>query len=137
MFELPSGSAPVAAFVAVPGAVVGARRWPGSSGHPSVWAAPHRGLVLDICDRRAWANRCLGKDPEQSEVDAYVSELKRRGELCNSLPVLWDFSSVGCSSAVMWEFIPNLKPYSEDCALWEQARGEAMNKEASNGSHHV
>lgn len=128
-------SMPAAAgCAATPGSIVGARRWPFSSAHPDNWRHPHKGFVLDVRDERAWLNQATGQHLDAAQIESHLSKWRAQGDGLQSVPVLWDFSSVGVGSCVMWEHVANLRPYEEDLAQWRQLREQARAKEVRHGS---
>lgn len=115
----------------MPGVVVGARRWPFTTSHPDNWKAPHRGLVLSENDPCAWRRSCLGTDPTQAQINAHLAAIRAKGQEWRSVPVQWDFVSVGCGLCVMWEFRPNVRTYQEDLDHWLRERQAAYEKQVS------
>jgi hypothetical protein len=115
------------------GSVVGAGRWPFSHAHPDCWGLPWSGTLLAVNDPRAWyetlAFPCRdGQLPSQADVDAHVAWCESQNLLTKSddphVPVLWAF---GSETQVWWEGIRGdygVRPYEEDCALWERARAD-------------
>lgn len=103
------------------GDLVGARRWPRSTCHPSIWGRPHQGQVLDIRDPRAWSNSLAFRGtPTQEEVDRYVDRLECEGGISRA-PVLWRFPD---ESRVSWELLERLVPYAQDFLAWVAAKAK-------------
>jgi len=105
-----------------PGLEVGAERWPYAGAHPDCWGRPHRGVVLDQTDPRAWSGSiAFPREPGRGEV---LEHLIKVGWSEDEVPVAWEFGRV------YWERVENLKPYDEDVRAWERAREERRNGQA-------
>ena len=109
----------------LPGAVVGAHRWPWASAHPDAWGRPWSGVVRAVDDPRAWAGTLAfpvgAPDPEA--VRAHVLWCRSAGLLADVVPVLWDFEAAG--RRVYFETASRLRPFADDVAEWESAREAA------------
>lgn len=102
-----------------PGCEVGAERWPWSAAHPDCWGLPWKGVVLSPTDPRAWRGTLAFPrgEPDPVAVRAHVARHPALG--ASRVPVLWEFGEVH------WENADRLRPYAEDVAAWELARGAA------------
>jgi hypothetical protein len=120
---------------------VGMRRWPYSHGHPDTWEQPHKGIVLDIKDQRAWKTKSGKTFPytdahgcnlsagrmtaTKEEINFAYQRLVLQGDLDpnKEVPVLWSFGYV------YWEKIEKLLPYKEDYEAWATALARAYRNE--------
>lgn len=103
----------MSAEVFLPGAQVGARRWPLSACHPSIWAKPRKGTVLDVRDPKAWLT-AIGAPLTAEEIERRAARLGT-----TYLPVHWDFGDI------FWEPAHLLTPYATDLANWMAAQSKA------------
>lgn len=108
----------------LPGAQVGAKRWPLSACHPSIWAKPRKGTVLDVRDRKAWAT-AIGAPLTAPDIEQRVAILAS-----THLPVHWDFGDI------FWEPVQSLMPYATDLANWTVAQAKAEQALRRPANHH-
>lgn len=103
---------------------VGAQRWPFHANHPSNWGVPHRGVLLDRKDPRAWANTAAfpTPTPDADAVARWVDRVEREFG-STTVPVLWDF---GDRQVVYWERPERVVPYADDIHHWSLERNRAL-----------
>lgn len=104
---------------------VGAGRWPNREAHPDFWGKPFAGEVLDIFDRRAWANSLEfpTDNPHPGEVATVAIRSQKDGRLNGRVPVLWDFRT---HREVRWELEEKLRTYKDDVACWNAAKKQKL-----------
>ena len=110
-----------------PGTEVGAKRWPYSACHSDCWEAPHKGIVLERDDPRAWARTMAfpSAEPDPEAVKRHVAWCHKEFGESNSVPVLWLFAD---GPRVFWEPIDSIRPYGEDLAEWMESRNAARSE---------
>jgi len=115
------------------GDTVGAQRWPQFGAHPSNWGAPHRGVLLDRRDARAWANTAAfpTDSPCPEAVSRWVDRMERECGF-TTVPVLWDF---GAQQVVYWESPKRVVHYMDDLSRWDSARNAALRRQQEIKGH--
>ena len=104
---------------------VGAGRFP-LNGKP--WS----GILLSVCDPRAWKGTLAFPVPDSEDSDwlpdvqkirEHVVRCATRGDNISGLPVLWDF---GAYKRVWWERPESLVPYEEEYREWKEKHNELL-----------